>query len=171
LLVRLHPSDRPEDYKRFEGKPGLVFQRPGRPSSVNARDWNPTHEDMFGLAETMRYSDVIINVASTITIDASVFDTPVVNIAFDGFQNKPYELSCQRYYKYEHYERIVRTGGVKVAYTPEEMVKFTQAYLDDPTLDSAGRERIRQEQCWKSDGQAGKRIAEYLLEVMEQAKT
>ncbi len=32
----------------------------------------------------MRHSDVVVQVASTIAIEAAIFDTPVVNMSFDG---------------------------------------------------------------------------------------
>jgi hypothetical protein len=165
LLVRLHPKDKIEFYRRFEGLPGLVLQLPGRAGST-ADSWNPTHDDMYGLAELMKYTAVNVNVASTITIDAAAFDTPVVNVAFDGKVTKPYLESCVRYYDYEHYKRIVDTGGVRIARNPDEMMQAIQAYLDDPSLEAAGRERIRREQCWKLDGHSGRRIAEYLIRLM-----
>lgn len=165
LLVRIHPKDKLEFYKRFEGIPGLVLQLPGR-QGATADTWNPTQEDMYGLAELMLYSDVNVNVASTITIDAAAFDTPIVNVAFDGKVTKPYLESCLRYYDYEHYKRIVDTGGVRIARTPEEMVQHVQTYLDDRSLEAAGRERIRREQCWKLDGNSGRRIAEHLIHLM-----
>jgi hypothetical protein len=167
LLVRLHPKDIYDVYKRFENLPDLVLQRPGRAARTND-SWNPTHEDMYGLAELMCYSNVVINIASTITIDAAAFDTPIVNVAFDGFEEKPYEQSCRRYYDYEHYRRVVQTGGFKISYNLDELVSHIQQYLDDPTLDAAGRARIREEQAFKLDGQAGRRIAEYLIECLRE---
>lgn len=162
LLVRLHPKDRLSDYDRFKDKPDLIIQLPGRRASTGD-SWNPTHEDMFGLAELMYYTDVNVNVASTITIDAAAFDTPVVNIAYDGYTTKPYPESCLRYLDYEHYRVIVKTGGVKIAYSNEETVKHIQSYLDDKTQEAEGRRIIREQQCWKLDGQSSRRIGEYIL--------
>jgi hypothetical protein len=166
LMVRLHPKDVPQDYRRLENLPGLVFQSAGR-RGATADSWNPTHEDMFGLAELMCYSDVVVNVASTITIDAACFDTPVVNIAYDGRVNKPFPFSAARYYDFEHYKRIVQSGGVRIAYSNEETVRHIQSYLDDPTLEAEGRRKIREQQCWKLDGRSGRRIAEYLLAFLD----
>lgn len=165
LLVRLHPKDKIKFYSRFEGLPGLVLQLPGR-AGITADSWNPTYDDMFGLAELMKYSAVVVNVASTTTIDAAALDTPIVNIAFDGYVTKPYLESCVRYYDYEHYKRIVNTGGVRIARNPDEMIQAIQVYLDNPSLESDGRRRIRDEQCWKLDGNSGRRIAEYLIRLM-----
>lgn len=167
LLVRLHPKDVYDIYKRFENQPNLVLQLPGRRAKTND-SWNPTPEDMYGLAELMCYSDVVVNIASTTTIDAAAFDTPIVNIAFDGFKELPYEQSCRRYYEYQHYKRVVDTGGFKISYNIDELVCHIQMYFDDPKLDAPGRARIREEQCWKLDGQAGRRIAEFLIRYIQE---
>jgi hypothetical protein len=166
LLVRLHPKDVAERYQHLHDKPDLVFQSPGR-HGTTSDSWNPTREDMFGLAELMHYSDVVVNVASTITIDAACFDTPVVNIAYDGYTSKPYPISTLRYYDFEHYRRIVEAGGVRIARSNEETIRHIQSYLDDPTLETEGRRKIREQQCWKLDGQSGRRIAEYLLAFLD----
>jgi hypothetical protein len=167
LLVRPHPKDKYECYQRFEKLPHLVIQRPGRTGST--RDtWNPTTEDMYDLAELMNYSDVVVNTASTITIDAACFDTPVVNVAFDGHQNKPYNGSCRRYYDYEHYRNIVGTGGFRIAYSIEDLIHYVNMYLQNRSIDQEGRERIRREQCWKLDGQSGRRVAEYILSYLNE---
>ncbi|KAF0119082.1 MAG: hypothetical protein FD151_2075 [bacterium] len=162
-MIRLHPKDKYSYYEKFEDKPCLVIQRPGRPAQTND-SWNPTREDMYGLAELMNYSDVVINVASTITIDAVAFDTPVINVAFDGYKTKPYKDSCKRYYDYDHYKNIVKTGGVKIAYSIGELIDYTNLYLKNPSIDAEGRKIIREEQCWKLDGNSGKRIAEYIFQ-------
>jgi hypothetical protein len=167
LLVRLHPSARYECYQKLEKFPHLVIQRPGRRGST--RDtWNPTTKDMYDLAELMNYSDVVVNTASTITIDAACFDTPVVNVAFDGHQEKPYMRSCKRYYDFEHYRNVVGTGGVRIAHSVQELIEFVNMYLQDRRTDQAGRERIRREQCWKLDGQSGRRVAEYILSYLDE---
>jgi hypothetical protein len=169
LMVRLHPKDIYDVYKRFENMPGLVLQTAGRRGRTND-SWNPTQEDMYGLAETMTYSDVVVNVASTITIDAACFDTPVVNVAFDGFSAKPYEKSCKRYYNFNHYKKIVETGGITIAESIDQTVEQIQRYLDNPKLEAEGRARIRDEQCYKLDGHSGERIGRYLIELLKAEK-
>jgi hypothetical protein len=167
LLVRLHPKDIYEIYRKFENQPELIIQLPGRRAKTND-SWNPTHDDMYGLAELMCYSDVVVNIASTTTIDAAAFDTPVVNVAFDGYKEKPNEQSCRRYYEYEHYQRVVATGGFKISYSIDELVTHIQDCFDDPKREADGRARIREEQCYKLDGQSGRRIGEYLLELLRE---
>jgi hypothetical protein len=169
LMVRLHPKDIYEPYNPFENRLDLVLQMPGRRGKTND-SWTPSREDMYGLGETMAHSDVVVNIASTTTIDASCFNTPVVNLAFDGFTRKPPEKSCARIYGFNHYKKIVETGGVTIAHNIEETVQLIQRYLDNPSLETEGRARIRDEQCFKFDGRCGERIGRYLIDLIEAEK-
>jgi hypothetical protein len=169
LMVRLHPKDIYEPYKQFENKPDLVLQLPGRRGKTND-SWNPTREDMYGLGETMKFSDVVVNIASTITIDAACFDTPVVNLAFDGFRKLPPDKSSARIYGFNHYKKIVETGGITIANDIEETVQQIQRYLDNPKLEAEGRAKIRDEQCYHFDGKAGERIGRFLIDVLRTGK-
>jgi hypothetical protein len=108
----------------------------------------------------MRHSDVAVNVASTITIEACVFDTPVVNIAFDGDAACDYARSARRYYAFTHYVNITRHDAVRIASTPGEMVGYINAYLGNRALDAAGRRRVVAEQCQFVDGASGGRFAD-----------
>lgn len=169
LLVRLHPKADPGLFARFEGVENLVIQHPGRRGATDDH-WNPTRDDMLDLGETIFHSDVMVNIASTLTIEAACFNKPVVNFAFDGFETLPYERSCRRFYDLNHYKKIMETGGVVLARDIDEGMQFIQRYLDQPQLESAGRLRIRDEQCYRFDGQAGKRIGNYILELLDAEK-
>ena len=86
LLVRVHPRDSIERYGSFEGRPGVIVEKPFK-KTVRAGDGmavDVTADAQRHLANTMRHSDVVVQVVSTIAIEASIFDTPVVNISFDG---------------------------------------------------------------------------------------
>ena len=167
LLVRPHPKDLFDYENHFRDCTLMTIQRPG-PFAQTKDRWNPKREDMYGLAELMCYSDVVVNVASTITIDAVCFDTPVVNVAFDGYARLEYMDSCRRYYDYDHYKNIIKTNGVKVANSVEELTDYINSYLRDPELDGIGRRKIREEQCWKLDGKSGERIANYILKYLDE---
>jgi len=167
LHVRFHPGDNFSRYEKLKKYGSIVsFEKPGKSISPTKFVWNPDWEDMTHYAGLLTHSDVIINVCSTVTIDASAFDTPVINIAFDGYERKPYWDSTLRYYDYTHYRRIVRTGGAKIAKSAEELIKYINEYLNDPSIDREGRKRIVKEMCYKFDGKAGERIAKYILNFL-----
>jgi CDP-glycerol glycerophosphotransferase (TagB/SpsB family) len=125
-----------------------------------------TVENQQHLADTMRYSDVVVNVASTIAIEASIFDTPVVNVSFDGEAPSEWARSARRYYRFTHYVNITRYGAVRIAATPEELVEHVGRYLDNPALDRDGRRKVVEEQCQFLDGQSSERAGTFVVEEL-----
>ncbi len=168
LLVRLHPRDELGVYAEFEGAPHVMIEKPFR-STVKAGDGlavDITAENQRHLANTMRHSDVVVNVASTLAIEAAIFDTPVVNVAFDGETPSDWVRSARRYYSFTHYTNITRHGAVRVAGTPEQLIEHVGRYLDDPSLDRDGRRRVAVEQCQFLDGRAAERVAAFVVEEL-----
>ena len=122
-----------------------------------------TGDNQRHLANTMRHSDVVINVASTLAIEAAIFDTPVVNIAFDGETPSDWVRSARRYYRFTHYMNITRHGAVRIAESPEQLIGSVGSYLADPSLDREGRRRVVAEQCQFLDGRAAERVGSYVV--------
>ena len=166
VLVRLHPRDDRSKYAAFETAPNVIVEKPFR-DTVRAGDGlavDVTADSQQHLADTLRHSDVVVNVASTISIEAAIFDTPVVNIAFDGEQESDFARSSRRYYRFTHYENITRHDAVKVAWSPDELVRHVRSYLDDPAQHREGRTRVVREQCEFMDGRAAERVAGFVAE-------
>jgi CDP-Glycerol:Poly(glycerophosphate) glycerophosphotransferase len=163
LLVRLHPRDDLRKYARYAGTPHVVIEKPFRETakSGDGHGVDVMAENRRHLADTMCHSDVVINVASTIAIEASIFDTPVVNIAFDedDAEKRPFLTSPLRYYSYTHYQQIVRAGAVRIAKSGAELIDLVNGYLADPSRDAAGRKRVVAEQCEFTDGRSAERLA------------
>lgn len=118
------------------------------------------------LADLLYYSDVVVAFASTLAIDAIVFNKPVVFIGFDIEPGRPYHRSLRRFYDYDHQRSILSTGGVKLANTPSELVEYVKKYLANQHLDETGREEIRKQRCHKLDGQSSQRLAQIVIELL-----
>ena len=165
LLVRVHPRDDLAKYERFAGDPDVIVEKPFKETIVaEGSNVDPSRDNRLHLANTLKHSDAIVNVASTIAIEAAILDTPVVNIAFDGHDDKPFLDSSRRFYQYTHYKPLVDIGAVRVAPSPATLVAEVAAYLADPSRDHAGRERAAAELCHKVDGRAAERVAEFVLD-------
>jgi len=165
ILVRHHPA---ADLIRggVEYSDNIVFDNSKTLFREGGRSFSEILiKDMDHLADTLFYSEVMISTCSTMSIDAAVFDKPIINLAFDGWEKKPFHQSIVSAYRpnHAHYQPIIKTGGVKIAYSLTELIGFINLYLENPSLDSAGRQMIVREQCWQLDGHSGKRIGEYLL--------
>ena len=168
ILVRLHPRDDLNAYAEFQGVPHVIVEKPFRPT-VKTGDGlaiDITIDNQQHLADTMRHSDVVVNVASTIAIEASIVDTPVVNVAFDGETPSEWVRSARRYYRFTHYVNITSQGAVRVAEQPDQLVDLVGRYLDDPSIDRDGRRRVALEQCQFLDGHSADRVAAFVSEEL-----
>jgi hypothetical protein len=171
ILVRVHPRDDLDRYRAFIDVPHVIVEKPFRPT-VKAGDGlsvDITADTQQHLADTMRYSDVVVQVASTIAIEAAIFDTPVVNVSFDGDEPAEWTRSARRYLRFDHFANVVRHGGVKLAESPAQLVDSIALYLADPTIDAEGRRRVVQEQCEFLDGRSADRVAVCVVEMLEKA--
>ena len=168
LLVRLHPRDDLDRYEQFRGTPRLIVEKPFKKTvkSGDGLDVDITSENQQHLADTLRHSDVVVTVASTIAIEASIFDTPVVDVSFDGETPVDFAMSARRYYRFTHYANITRAGAAPVAETPEALLENVARYLDDRSLDRGGRQRVVREQCQFTDGRSSDRIAQFVLDEL-----
>lgn len=162
LLIRPHPLD-DTDYTDLQAS-DVVLDLYGSTPNVDPRQWIPSCDNIHHLARTMAYSSVVINIASTITVDASCFDTPIINIAYDEKQHdNEYSGSILRYYKYTHYKQVVETGAAKIVYSPQQLLSAIQDYLFDRSLGSANRTALVEKQVGVLDGLAAERTAAALL--------
>jgi hypothetical protein len=166
LILRLHPITSPalrdEYFRRFSGRPNLVVQRPGRVSTLHD-GWDPSWSDMVHLASTIYYSDVVVNIASTMAIDAAVLDKPVVAVAFGVPGKRTRSKFFDDIFARSHYRKLAVTGGLHLVQSPEELAGAIRSYLANPAMDAAGRARLREELCFQLDGQAGARAASVVL--------
>jgi glycosyltransferase involved in cell wall biosynthesis len=132
--------------------------------SGGSSEWNPNREDMIHLTNHLYHCDLLVTGPSTLSLDASVFDKPIINVAFDGLKKRSKTASCLKFYRYAHYKQVVDTKGVKLVYSKEELRDAVNRYLENPSLDREKREKLRQRFCHKLDGKAGERIAQCLLD-------
>ena len=165
LLVRLHPLAEERDFKPLQNMENVVLQVPGKNNAF--RDRLFSKQDDIEIAETVLYSDVVLNVASTMTIDSAVFNTPSLSVAFDLRTSIPFAHSVKRFYEYEHYRELRKTGGVHLINSPEDMIEQTRCYLIDPSINKEKRQAIVKQQCKFTDGKSGERVADGILTYLK----
>jgi len=164
LLVRVHPRDDPGRYRDLMGRPFVFVEQPiARLDAVSGTPpsdlFTPTARDRAHLAATLAHSGVLVLFASTMTIEACVFDTPVVNVGFDEEDGLPLPLSIRRSYASEHYGPVVESGAARVASGPDDLVAKVRRYLEDPAADRDARRAIVERLCGFADAEAGQRVA------------
>jgi len=162
VIVRPHPGFREHGYSvldeirtRF---PKVVVQGAHR-HWTTAPYQNTT--SIWEWVNTMRHADVVVNLASSVTIDASVFDRPVVNLDFDPSPGASRtRLVHDINHVWEHFKPLAESSGVQLADGESQLVDAVSSYLDDPAKDREGRAWMVERVCGRVDGHAGARLAD-----------
>jgi hypothetical protein len=128
--------------------------------------WEFEHDDLRYLLNSIYHADVVLHMASTIAIEVALMDRPMIGIASDGHQQKPFYLSSERYYHTSHFSPLTRSGGMRVARTIDDIMEGIESYRRNPSLDSEGRARIVKEEVVYVDGKAAHRIANELRDIL-----
>ncbi len=166
FLVRNHPQH-PADLTRFTNEKRFIIESPGsrnKPGDYKGASLSPQENDH--LRNSIYYSDIVMYVATSLGLDASIYNKPQILISFDGFEKKPYIKSVRRYNREDCLYNLVKCGGTRVANNREEFLKAIRDYLQDPNLDQPGRDETIKQHLYKIDGRAGERIANYILKFI-----
>ena len=162
FLIRNHPNH-PADISSIANRKDMVVEDPGKAFNKNPKDTELTLSDSEHLADELFYSDIVMWVATTLGMDAIVFDKPQIVVDFDGHEDRPYYKSVRRYHDEDHMKKMLALGGVTVAMSENELISAINHYLEDPSWNKEGRELVRKQQFHGLDGKAGVRIGRYLV--------
>ena len=101
----------------------------------------------------------------TVTIDAAIFDRPVVNLDYDPEPGQPnQELVKDINHRWTHFKPVAESGGVWLVNNNEEMLQAIRTYLLHPELHSEKRKWIAKYVCEYLDGRCGERMAHAILD-------
>lgn len=168
LLVRLHPKDDGTRYKRLREKyKDVAFSIPGERSKGNIMEWAPDFDEIKNLVNIVNHCNVLINVASTMTIDSALLDKPVINVRYYFSKNNARPPWGIYIYQTTHYSPLVSTGGFRIADTPEDLINYINLYLENPGLDREGRKKIVDLVCGSNVGKASEKIANAISKILE----
>jgi CDP-glycerol glycerophosphotransferase (TagB/SpsB family) len=170
IIVRPHPinymNDVHSDVYRMqallERSPHVRFSIPQvLPRTTMDLPWTEVEQ----MARLINGSDIVVNLFSTMQLEAALADKPVINVAFDPGPVLPNQKSLAEIETNYHIARLVQTGGVRLARSTPDLLAQINQYLVDPTLDRQGRKAIVQQECEPLDGRSAQHIAEFILAV------
>lgn len=170
LIVRTSPAEDPIRFASFvERFPFIKWNYPKWNLSREGHQevWSqriPSVEDVMDLRSLLEFSDLNINMLSTMSLDFIQLDKPVINTVFGNVENGLYD--DQRFLNYAHIVNVVNSNATKIAKNQSELLTAINLYLDNPNLDSDNRKQLLQLQVSKPLSGTGKRIAETLLKWM-----
>ena len=121
ILIRVHPLASPNRYKKFSDIKDVYLDRPEKMLS---------DDDLVNLKYLISYSDLNINYSSTISLEAMLFDKPVINY---------YEPSLKSF-ELNHYFPLVEAKAVQLINNGKlELAEAINEYLDNPDKDAEKR--------------------------------
>ncbi len=176
LLIRLHPNhflDVPRFAREREQVYQLAAQYPHvhvvEPVALGGALGHYSGEDMDEKASMMAHADVFVTVYSTMAVEASVLDKPVIALCIDseqGWQEKFY-LPLSKISGWPTHDRFTKSNAGRVAFTKLQLQQHLNHYLENPAADLEARRKFIQEECTYTDGSAGRRTAENILTMLE----
>lgn len=164
ILVRMPPADT----VNLEGltlSARTRIDEPGTHFGTSKKTSELSGEDDKHLADTIFWCDLLVTGPSTMAIDAAVFDKPTIFIAFDGLEKRPYYEGMKRFTDYLHIQHIIRTGGVRVVMSQDELQQALTDYLFNIHRDHEKRQVLRQRECFRLDGNSSQRLADVLIKI------
>lgn len=169
LIVRTSPAEEPTRFEKYIKKyPFIMWNFP---------DWNisreghqeawtqrvPSIADLNNLKSLLQYCDLSINVLSTITLDAFIFDKPVINPVFGNEINGWFD--DQKFLKYQHLSKLVDSNSTDIVKNEKEYLDAINKLLNNIDVKKAERARFIELQIGGSLKDTSKRIAEILCRI------
>lgn len=146
LLVRTSPAESPERFKFITDK--FKFIKWNYPDWTSVRQnhqeaWSqrvPSLQDLSDLKSMLKYCDLCINVLSTITLDAFIFNKPVINPVFGNTENSLY--NDQKFLKYAHLENLVKSNASLISKNEDAYLEHINHILNNFDAKEAERNKF-----------------------------
>lgn len=169
MLVRPHPiHDNAELAEEFDKYAPRVRLQKTKNAGKELNKRTQDVRDVIEWVNTFKHADVVVNMSSTVTIDAARFDRPVVNLDFDPQPGQADQALIKEVnHLWSHFKPIAESGGVWLVNDFSELEKAVIEYLKDPALHRAERKWMVEHVCGFSDANCGERMAEAIFDFVE----
>tara|TARA_R110000868_G_C10963746_1_gene768816 strand:+ start:1278 stop:2663 length:1386 start_codon:yes stop_codon:yes gene_type:complete len=149
FIVRTSPAEDPIRFKDLVEKYPFIkwnFPKWEQVRANHQESWSqriPTLQDVKQLRGLLEYSDLNINMLSTMSLDFMLFNKPVINPIFGNATNGLYD--DQRFLGYAHIEHLVTSKSTRVVKTKKELLQAISDYLTNDS-DKANRKNFIKQQ-------------------------
>lgn len=168
VLVRLHPMD---TCARWENLANIKSRiRLSSPWALPPDDEGWTYvmpDDQRLLANSVAYCEACVSMCSTMALDAAIHNRPAIGVAYASVPDSQEEHVYRQAYLSHHYRPLVRSGGLRLAHTPDEMLELIRRAMQFPDEDRLARQQMVDRECGVVDGQATGRIVEAIKAVVQ----
>ncbi|WNH09641.1 hypothetical protein [Thalassobellus suaedae] len=161
FIVRTSPAEDPIRFQTLVDNFSFIkwnFPKWKQVRANHQESWSqriPTLEDVKQLRALLEYSDLNINMLSTMSLDFMLFDKPVINPIFGNVNNGLY--NDQRFLGYAHIQHLVNSQSSRIVKNKEQLIQAIIAYLKNDT-DSINRKNFIKQQVGVSLEETNKQL-------------
>ena len=168
LVVRMYIKGTSNEMVEMSKKndPDVIF-----PKILWEEKWfTPSFEDLFIYTGLIEHCLFGINPASTVSLELLLKDKQVINLGFDPpGSNLTKGYHWIRHIRFDHYQKIVQTGLLTVAYSSEELKEYILKFLEEKDRKSLpANDFFTRNYIFHRDGQSGARLASKMAEILNE---
>ena len=123
--------------------------------------------EIYKLGSLLKHSKLSINMFSTLNLEASIFDIPSINVAFQdknpeilGFKQSRYNIKVD--HNKTHTQRLINTNATSVTSDYDELLSSIKEELSNPDDKSIYRKQLVQQECHTNIGDGGQLVSEII---------
>ncbi len=166
MHVRAYPGD-PDDHLKFDqfvGKSDVFVDWVDKGKAFGSIPINyfPDEAYMKNVVSLYYHSETVISVYSSASVEASIFFKPSINIAFDGYKDRPFEESVKRFVYQSHFDKLFATGAVLDTHSPDEFLTAINRVLTEPECNRANIIKLQETVCGPLDGKTTERMVAHI---------
>lgn len=166
FLVRQQPHDNLK-WNGFDPNADADFMidEPGISLSGKKKESEIRKSDDDSLVNSLRFSDVIVTLVSSVILDATYYDRPGIIISFEP--RKGLEDSTKKFVRYKHMKKLFGWGLLTIATSENDFVEQVNNYIKNQDLNHDKRVELSRKYAYKLDGQSSRRVADFILGSLE----
>lgn len=167
LLVRPHFSNvKSNVFNSLRGKKNIVVDD-YKIIDFMIDKWDLSVEETIDFVNSVAHCDVMVSVASSLSLDATCMDRPSITIGFDSEFVGGKDVTSEKLYSTDHMYWLMASGGVEKVDSYDALKRAINEALLQPGKRAEDRERIRKELCYRVDGASSKRLADVITKKLK----
>tara|TARA_B100000530_G_scaffold336990_1_gene293904 strand:+ start:4449 stop:5909 length:1461 start_codon:yes stop_codon:yes gene_type:complete len=124
-------------------------------------------EEIIKLGSILKNSKIVVNMFSTLNIEASIFNIPTINVAFQdkyinttAYKQARFDIEADK--RQTHNLRVTDNDSTVVAYNAIELETELIKTIRNPHQKKLGRSKLVQSECGANLGNAGSNIGNFI---------
>jgi hypothetical protein len=165
LMVRVSPKDDYTLYQHLKNDEHVTVVYPKGSHEPMLNRWLPDADEDSSRVNQLKHCAVVACVSSTLILDSLCMDKPVVNLGYDGGEERPYEDSVKRFFDYTHAKPVLDEGGTWIVRNDTELCEALRTYIAAPETHKEQRQNLLQRIINYTDGRSHQRWADAILGI------